>query len=368
MMNDNTLLPTRDFLRQLIGQPKVKNTDLKSLLRNRGVFTCSDEKDAVGSVLIKTGISPSEFNELKESYRSKEESQKYKTRTITWNSDTHLIDAMPEDIDYEQLLNDKFNVLSIKKVTDFIVIGGNPNHICMDFEINRNDRIKNLGESILTHSGRIEIKCDHDEKVLNIYITHTASETKNFSNKVTSHLITYFKSNGHIDKDATVKAIKFTDFDNKGRILFLNELTQKVSDSALNFKDTKDIHLSPDNTMDNHPEIIAWMRDKIEDMKIRGSSLHSTSFVKDAELHPFIQLFGVQCEYSFKVGESSGTCQILFKFADKDDSQDSELELNLLMLKLEVNSGISKNELKRKILESLEKYKLQTYKKYKLTQ
>ncbi len=36
--NDEVLLPTRAFLRQLVGQTKVKNTELKNVLRSRGVL------------------------------------------------------------------------------------------------------------------------------------------------------------------------------------------------------------------------------------------------------------------------------------------------------------------------------------------
>jgi|GEM_PF-5526823 len=36
--NEEVLLPTRDFLRQLIGQPKVKTKELADVLRSRGVF------------------------------------------------------------------------------------------------------------------------------------------------------------------------------------------------------------------------------------------------------------------------------------------------------------------------------------------
>ncbi len=60
MMNNNeeVLLPTRDFLRQLIGQTKVKNVELKNVLRARGVFTGSDQKEVSGPIIIKTGLSP----------------------------------------------------------------------------------------------------------------------------------------------------------------------------------------------------------------------------------------------------------------------------------------------------------------------
>lgn len=119
--NDEILLPTRDFLRQLIGQSKVKTGELKSVLRSRGVFTGSDDKKVSGPILIKTGLSPVEYIDLRESYKTKEESPKSKTRTIKWHSDNNLLEAIPDMIDYEPLLNDQFGVFSIANLSGFTV-------------------------------------------------------------------------------------------------------------------------------------------------------------------------------------------------------------------------------------------------------
>lgn len=365
--NEEVLLPTRDFLRQLIGQPKVKNTDLKNIIRSRGIFTGSDEKEVTGSILIKTGLSPSEYIDLRESYKNKEESPKSKTRTIAWNSETSLIEAIPENIDFNLLLNDQFGVFSISRISDFTAQKDNPNSIYMDFEIERTDSVKNWGENTVIHNGRVEIRRDDATNILNISTIHTAPETRDFNQKITSHLIKHFKDEGHIEKDAQVNVIKFSDFNNESRILFINELTQKASYSALTFIDTKDIHFSPDNTISNPPTDIAWMRDKIDDMKIKGKDLHSTFFVSDVAFHPFIQFFGVQCDYKFSIEQSTGTCRILFEFSETDESPRSELTLNLSMLKLETNdSGLSRSDLKRKLLESLEKFKLEAYEIHKV--
>lgn len=365
--HEEVLLPTRDFLRQLIGQSKVKDSDLKYILRSRGVFTGSDEKEIVGPILIKTGLSPIEYIELRENYRSKEESPKSKTRTIAWSTATPLVEAIPEDIDYDAILNDNFGVISIKKLTGFTALEDNPNHIYMDFELSRSDAIRNIGENISSHQGRVEIRRDTSDNLLNISIMHTAPETREFSHKITNHLIKHFKDEGHINKDEQVKIIRFNDFNNTGRVLFLSELTQRVQATALTFVDTKDIHFSPDNSIKDPPPNIAWMKDKIEDMKIKGTDLHSTFFVKDAESHPFIQLFGLQCDYNFSFNKSEGTCRILFEFSETDESNSAELVLNLSLLKMEVNdSGISRNIMKRKLLESLEKFKLETYEKYRI--
>lgn len=361
------LLPTGDYLRQLIGQSKVKPKELKDLIRNRGIFTASDEKEVIGPILIKTGLSPFEYTELRETYRTKEESQKSKTRTIGWISDASLIDAIPESLDYEALLNDHFGVYQLTSAPGFTAAEGNPDHIYMDFEISRNDPIKNIGENVSHHKGRVEFRRDGEAKDVKISLTHTAPETKSFGSKVSEELIRHFKEQGHIDPEEEIVAIKFSDFSNQKRVQFLNELTQRAKYSLVSFSDTRDIHFAPDESVPSPPEDLDWMKDKIDDLRIKGKSLHSTFFVKDNKFHPYILLYSVSCDYTFSTPNYQGSCQILFEFSDGDDANEgAELTLNMTMLKLEVNAeGASKASIKKAILDSLEKFKIETYKKLK---
>ncbi|KEQ18079.1 GapS4b family protein [Endozoicomonas numazuensis] len=364
---DEVLLPTGDYLRQLLGQSKVKDKELKEFLRNRGVFTGSSKKDHIGPILIKTGMSPDEYIDLRDTYRTKEESTKSKSRSINWQSEKNLIESIPNEIDYESLLNDAFGVYQLSNTSGFTAASGNPDHIYMDFEITRNDAIQNWGESSSKHKGRVEFKKDAKTKVVSISMTHTAPETKAYANKVTDNLVRHFKDTGHIDQEEKIKTIKFNDFTNENRVKFMNELTQKVSYSFIDFLDTKDIHFSPDNLISNPPSDIVWMKDKIEDLKIKGKGLHSTFFVQETKFHPFIQIFGLTCEYSFATRLYSGSCRILFEFSDKDETnQNSELTLNITMLKLDLNdSGEPKSKVKKDIIDSLEKFKMEAYDKFK---
>lgn len=366
--NEEVLLPTRDFLRQLIGQPKVKEADLKSVLRARGVFTGSSEKEVTGPIIIKTGLSPVEYIERREGYKTKEETPKSKTRKIAWESGENLLDAIPNNVNFDALLNDQFGVFNISDISDFTAVEDNPNHVYLEFKIERKDAIKNWGENVSEHAGRIELKKEDDGKSLSISLTHTAAETRDFVGKISENLIKSFKDNGHINQDEKLIIIKFSDFTNEGRVQFLNNLTQKVTNSVLTFLDTKDIHFSPDHSIDDSPSDIAWMKDRIEDLKMKGKDLHSTFFVGDEKFHPFIQIFGMQCEYGFIDGGSSGNCRIIFEFSDKEDVAGGELTLNLSMLKLEVNeNGSSRAVLTKRILDSLENFKMESYEKYRIT-
>lgn len=367
MRDRNILLPTCDYLRQLIGQTNVLQADLKNITRRRGVFTANNDKKTLGPILIKTGLSPSEYEELKESYKEKEDNPKSKTRSISWSSDSNLLDSLPEYIDYDTLLNDQFGVCKLVRPPEFIAEDSNPNHISLDFEISRDDLTKNWGENTTYHKGRVELKKQDGEMEVSFSLTHTAKETKEFANRLADEMISHFKSSGHIPFNEQIKSINFSDFDNEGRINFLSDLTQKAYYSVLSFKDTKDIHFCPDPIKQNPPEQLKWMQDKIEDLKLKGKDLHSTFFVKENSYHNYIQLFGLTCHYEYKCKGHSGTCRILFEFTDSDNPGDSELTLNITMIKLDINDiGISKHTAKKEILDSLEKYKMESHHKHKL--
>src|SRR3546814_12912963 len=98
----------------------------------------------------------------------------------------------------------------------------------MDLEIDRRDPVKNVGEKTATQSGSIEIRKIDGGKSLNISLCHTAPETMDFGNKISSTLIKHFKSEGHIEQNDDVTIIRYADFTNESRILFLNEFTQNA--------------------------------------------------------------------------------------------------------------------------------------------
>lgn len=369
MSNNNFLLPTGDYLRQLIGQSNIKSNDLKPLLRARGIFSISDDKKVIGPLLIKTGISPYEFIELRDLHITKEESLKYKTRSIEWNSEKRLIDAIPELMEYDNLLDHQFETCSLINAPCFTSQSGNLDHVVMNFEISRKDLTRNWGENTTSHKGRVELKRIDNNPQIFISLTHTSTETKDFANKVVDTVITHFKSNNDVSPEVNIVMIRFGDFTNENRINFFNQLSQTGGAGKLKFTDTKNIHISPINLSATAPKDLVWMKDKIENLKLTGQNLHSTFFITDKSHHQYIQLIGITCDYRFTIDDTSGECHIIFEFSESDGNKiNSELTLNISMIKLHINeAGSSKDSIKKQILESLESKKIELYDKYKIS-
>lgn len=366
-MNDNTFLPTRDFLRQLIGQNYVKPSELKSILRSRGVFTSNEDKKLLGSTLIKTGLSAEEFLELRESYKAKEDNPKILTRQIKWSSNSSLFDALERDIDFESLVEDNFGTVKLSS-KPFFVLPDSKNHniIRLDFEIERRDITKNWGDNTTYHKGYIEL--DKNETTLDVQLNlcHSSKEVKDFGNRVTSLLIKNFKNENHILDNEAIVSIRFHDFDNMGRVKFLNDLSFNWRVNELYFSDTKDLQFSPDGVDEKAPANLIWMKDTIDDLKLKGKGIHSTFFVSNKDYHKYIKLYKIVCDYKFAYSAYEGTCRINYEFHDID-SVNSELNVDIVNLSLSENkSNISRDAIKVILLRLLDKKKIELYEKYKI--
>lgn len=362
MFNNEILLPTRDFLRQLIGHSSVTESILREILRKRGVFCVSNTKDVLGSIIIKTGLSPNEFAELKHFTRTKEEKPKLKTRTIQWDSEANLMDCLPETFDFNSILDSPFGTVRVSNLGEFVHLD-NPNHISLDYELERDDPIKNFGKNTTKHKGRLELK--KENRLLTMSLTYTSNETMKFGDRINHSLIKEFKYNSYIKSDSEILKIKFDDFSNEARIAFLKELS-KYPSNMLEFKDTTDIYFLPDdlNTVDV-PVDINWMKNKIYEVEMKGKELHSTFFIEDVDIRPFIKLFSLQCKYQINQNDIDGTVEISFEFS-RSDKDDKELVLTISLLKLHSNnSAFSKTEIEKQILDNIEQKKLEFYQKYK---
>ncbi|WP_035344988.1 MULTISPECIES: GapS4b family protein [Dickeya] len=366
-MSKNNFLPTRDFLRQLIGQHYVKPGELKNILRARGVFSSSEDKKLLGSILIKTGLSAEEYSELKETYKTREENPKILTRRIKWSSDSSLTDALDINIDFESLLDDKFGTVKLSSSPFFVTPDTKqPNIVRLDFEIERQDITKNWGENITYHKGYIELDKNTTTLDVQLNFCHSSKEVKDFGNRIISYVTKELKKQNHILDEEEMLSIKFGDFDNMGRVKFLNDLSFNWRVNELYFKDTKDLQFSPDGVDDKAPDNLKWMKDTIEDLKLKGKGIHSTFFVSNKNYHKYIKLYKIACDYTFSCSDYIGTCRINYEFNDIE-SMHSELNVEIINLNLSENkSGIGRELIKISLLKLLDQKKIQLHEKYKL--
>lgn len=363
-MSDQFFIPTGDYLRQFLGNSMIKAQDILSILKSRGTFSSSNDKIVLGPLLIKTGISPDEFETLKESIQSKEENPKIRTRNLQWISEENLLDAIPFDFDFSNLINDPFGVLSIDNSPCFSAAGdGNdPNHVIAEIVLKRTDKTKNFGDDVSLHKCSVELKLDGGSVDLRMTMQHTSKETYNVLNKLSNRIQNHLSENRFIE-DKPVQAILFNDFSNENRINFLLKLAQSA-EMYLYYRDMKKITFSPDDTLTgSRPKEIEWFEEKIQNLMFKGKSLDTNLFLIKSDLKKHIKLYSVTSSYELNDDDHQGSCSVTIYFSEGEDNSELMMEVDSINIQKKIASE-KKSAIKLDILKFLEKQKIDLYSKY----
>ena len=131
------ILPHGEMLRGFMEQSFVSKSDLKDLLRSRGVFTCNSDKQDSIPILMSTVLSPIEFDHLRECQNQKEDNPKIVTQTIEWDADKNLLESLPDHFNLNSMLDLEFSNFKVNGSPNFIPVNGNQDHLKMDFNIER---------------------------------------------------------------------------------------------------------------------------------------------------------------------------------------------------------------------------------------
>jgi len=364
-MSDQFFIPTGDYLRQFIGNAMIKSSDIKDILKKRGVFSSSNDKKILGPILVKSGISPYEFDILKESIQTKEENPKIQSRTLKWESDDTLLDAIPFDFDFSNLIDDPFGTISIDNSPVFTVAedGLNTNHLIAEIVIKRNDKTKNFGDDVSYHKCSVELKLDENNNVdLNVLTKHSSKETLSLVNKISRRIHSHLKDNSYVN-DEPIERVLFGNFTNEKRIDFLVEMA-KTKEMYLHFMDMKKVHMSPDeNIQGDVPEEIALFEKKINDLMFKGKRLDSSVFLRNQKLKKHIKLCSVTSKYGLDDEDHQGSCLVKIYFSDFDFDSELFMEVESLNIQKKMPAEL-KSDIKLQILKFLELKKVSLYEKY----
>ncbi|MGF1877178.1 hypothetical protein L4D77_17860 [Photobacterium frigidiphilum] len=369
MSNDKYLLPFGDALRDFLNDGSVSKSDLRGIVRRRGIFVNIEDKSSYIPILVRTGITPLELLDLSGNMKVRETNPKRQTQSIKCESEsTDLINAIPVDYDAQAVIKKEFSNYRLLGAPSFKRVEKDSNHVELDFEIERFDHTQPWNKNTTYFSGKVKFKKKEDTLDINISLSHTSPETKEVANKIAADYIKHLKESGCIKSNEKVQKIRFMDFSNKNRINFLQSLSQKQLNNELFFKDTKDIGFCPEAS-DSFPEKISWMQEKVSNLVIQGKKLHSTFFFKDVNLYEHIQIHKVEASYSFDFSEYGGSCDISFEFPEFSSKKEKESELVIKVTRVHFREGLlnpSKEKIKEILLSQLENSKLEMYKQYSL--
>jgi hypothetical protein len=367
MSNKKYILPYGDALRDFLNDSGITKSDLRSIIRQRGVFVSVEDKSIYVPLLVRTGLTPLELAGLHDNIKIKEENPKRQTQSITCKDDgVSLMSSIPAGYSIEEVVKKPFSNYRVLGVPSFKAIDGNSDNIELDFTVERYDYTQTWDKNTTQFSGKVKFNKKEESLGVDISLSHTSQETKEVANKIVTDFIKQMKSNGHIDNGEVVRKILFKDFTNENRIKFLRELSQNKIDADFYFTDTKDVGFCPDES-EVFPDEISWMQEKVSNLILQGKDLHSTFFIKNKSYHKYLQVHKIDASYAFQFVDYSGTCKVSFEFPDFIAKQDlsSELIIRVSGIRFKDNLvNISQSKMKEILLSQLEKTKLNLYEKH----
>ncbi|WP_438710325.1 GapS4b family protein [Aquimarina muelleri] len=358
------ILPQGEFLRGFVNQSLLSKSDLKTILRNRGIFFNNNSKEKYVPFLSTILLSPNEFEFLKDRLNTREDNPKSATGTISFQSEKELINLVPENVNVKEKIDFNFTNFKLKKISSFHKESKQNDKVVLNFEIERQDLNKSWFESSNLFSGNLVIE-RQDDKSVKVIKEYTSPETFKVASVIENIVMNHFKKTEVISPKDTLKRIYFGDFNNETRITFFLRLSDKMNNSFFNFIDIIDVHFKADEELEL-PERIDWMTNK-DALIFKGKGIHKDFFFKDREYHSCIKCWGMEVKFDFSYELAEGTLTVNFGFPYFERlGNKAEFEINIGSFSLRNNvPSADKKRIKKKLFNLLEKEKTKIYNNYR---
>lgn len=309
----NSFLPYGESLRGILQHPSISKVDICRLLKIKGIYVSNSNDETTFPLLLTNFISPYEFEYLKNLLKTKDDREKTITRTLDWTSKSSLIEAIPSDLNVQEIIKTVYPNYKVIGSPSFYMIDDDPNNIGLEFTCESNNYSKEWFRTNNQSKGQITLeKVPTKDGLVRLQIVHTSPETTDIANKVVKQLESHFKSSGYTDPKSDTKKITFGDFTNEQRIIFFLKFTR--GSEILSFMKASYIDIAP-SPEENLPANINWMElAKVRELHINGENLHEIHFIKDTTLHQYMELCKMTILYEFKLPFAEGNCKITFGF------------------------------------------------------
>lgn len=365
----NDILPQGDLLRQLLVKSSITTASINQLMREKGVFLGHNEKNNSVPLLMKSIISPRDFNVLYETQKTKEETIKYRTSSIKCSSDFSFSDVLVGEIDLHALINDKYTYKPGYQVK------GNPSFYfedkdtaIFDFELERENLLSDFYSNTTLHKGSITLKKNSENDIqISIQQNSTSKETLEVNNIVMSVLKDRLQKNSIIKSNDDIVTVKYNHFSNTSRIQFFYSFISNFS-IYLDFMSITDIDLYLDENVKSHADIKVFL-DELDNLKLNGKELQNHVLLTKIEYFPKLIFGAIKLKYSVNYNGVEGFAIINLGFPDylRNKEQTSEFQISIdLILNKNNRNFTTENNTRKKLLEIFESKKVESYELFKI--
>ncbi len=361
-------LPQGNNIRQLLVKSNISDNGINLFLKSKGVFIGNLEKNTSVPLLMKTIVSPDDFELLYEIQKTKEDSIKYRTATIGCNKDFDLAEVLSEKIDLNKIIRESHTYQP-----DYKVIG-NPSFIIdkegnaeFPYRIERENVLNDWTDSKTYHNGSIVIEKDNLGNVeISIQQNATSKETLIINNILLNHVKSVFRQNSLINDDQELICIKFNDFTNKNRIQFLYSF---IGDFTIytKFHSLTDINLYLDQTVQGHEDLEKFLKE-LDNLRLRGKALQKHIFIKSNIYHEKLLFASLNLKYELNYNGVSGWMYLQLSFPDyikrKSQFAEFQIEMSFSLGRID-NKRSTEAAIRKKLLKFIEIHKMAKYETFK---
>lgn len=338
------LLPYGDTLRPLLQASNMTDSDLKKILAKRGIYINSLDRNISIPLLTTCILSPSEFEQLREKQRTKEDDVKIRTREVSCSTDLNLTSIITAgSISTEELKLGQF--CKYKPKGNFAFFPCDENKAELKFEIERVDYTKDWANIRNDFQGRIFLTHDKNNSKLIFSMEHTSSETEDLGNKLVKCFCKKLEDKDLVKKNSKLEQVTCGCFSNENRFKYMLSFTDNSNLEFLTFRSISTVELIPDSDF-TLPATINWMTNRVKTLLLSGDELHKSPYILEEQYHKSLILYEINAYYDFDYHGAKGNCYITYGFPQsfKKYSSNSEFEIKVTKIYLsKENSNVSRS-------------------------
>ncbi|ULQ61050.1 hypothetical protein K7I13_07305 [Brucepastera parasyntrophica] len=304
----NNILPYGTQLKPLLIYSNLSDSSLRKFINKKGIFLSTYDRETIIPLLVSSLISPEEFEYLRKLHKNREEKIKRSTKRLVTNNDVDIVDAL-NDYSFDAESDSCFECYKYDISPQFTI---EDNVYCFPYTITRIDRLQDWTDYETQHSGNIKISKRKNTLEIELESNYTSPETQDINTKIVNDITKHLRKKKLIDEKEKPTFIKYEDFSNKNRFYFL--LNFKKLSKDINFIGINDIEFGPDETKNNHPEEIEWIKDHVKKLILKGKKLEDIPFLTKDENFEFLIIEKITYHYSFNIDGHTGECLVSMGF------------------------------------------------------
>ena len=369
MMMNKQILPQGDNIRQLLVKSNITEASVNAFLKEKGVFLGSTEKNNSVPLLMKTIVSPHDFENLYEIQKNREENYKHRTASINCERNFKLTDIFNDPINLNQAIIDRHTYRPDYKIV------GNPNFYfegpesaIFEYKVERENALNDWTTNKTYHHGSLRIDKDTSGVIhISVQQNSTSKETQEVNSILLSYIKEKLNSESLIKKDDSFISIRFNDFNNTNRIKFLYSFAKNLS-IYTKFISLTDINLYLGPAVAGHADLENFLAE-IENLKLRGKSLHNHVFIKSDKYHEKLLIASINLKYELSINGVEGIMYLYLSFPDyiknRNTYSEFQTEIKFSFGNIKRRSSME-SDIRKKMLVLIENIKMNKFDKYKI--